>query len=211
MVCDSLKAGPDKATEDMINAMMFFYHTCVASVEGWMLKCRLEGLTTMEMLGRRWPFVMALSMFLMEDSRYMIEQFSYNYDVVRKTKSCGRTRDVYGRFPRNYSWNKDKWVQNTARYQCHLCAFTKWLKDDDVKGNIRQWEIKLDVIKMPDPEIYVVRDHQTGPVLINTGGLVSGISCDETVGDLVEHESDDDETTCSLPFLSANEAPVEPV
>ena len=39
--------------------------------------------------------------------------------------------------------------------------------------------------------------------------FVSGTSSDETVGDdLVEHESDDDETTCSLPFLSAEEEPV---
>ena len=210
LVCDSLKQGPDKATESMISAMVFFYRACLASVEGWILNCRLEGLTTIDMLGRKWPFVMALSLFLMEDSRYMIDQFSHNCDVVEKHKNCERVRDFYGRFPRNYSWNKDKWVQNTARYQSHLCAFTKWLQDDDVKQNIRQWEIKLDIIKMPDPEIYVVRDHQSGPVLMPCDDFVSGISSDETVGgdDLVEHESDDDETTCSLPFLSAKEEPV---
>ena len=122
-------------------------------------------MSTRHILGEKWMSVMALSMFLMED--------------------CGEAL--------RYSFPRDNdWVRNTARYQCHLCAFAKWNNDGAIKRNIRRWEMQLSIVAQPNPEIFVVTSCVSGPVPLPNDGFVSSISCE------TDDESDDGNTTWSV-------------
>ena len=190
-IISCLRYDPDRQEigDVVTHCVAFLYRTCLAGIEGWLFKRLLEEKSTAEMLGKRWPLVIALAASFVEYTGPMIQAIMRNMMVAENNRANGRSQKLYGVPERWNAWNQEDWAKKTEIFHGHLCTFQRWYYDERIMANVRKWEVKLRIIQKPDNDFFVLTSPSQGPMLVTTVPLPEGTA---------EEDSDSDITTCSL-------------